>query len=175
MSKVDTTASRANHCLDLLFLAFLQGALRPHQKSHSYPLPAKASSPLETIMGAQRRISRIIEHWTLPAASQVVDHVRRARIQLVQVGNFGVDFYSLVGDENIEPSWSGMPLRRAKANLGLGRGGHSSNTGSWRTRHRPVVDNYALRGSRGATRPVRREVGAHVDRRSAGPAAVRWR
>ena len=55
-------------------------------------------------MGAQRRISRIIEHWTLPAASQVVDHVRRARIQLVQVGNFGVDFYSLVGDEHIESS-----------------------------------------------------------------------
>ena len=70
-------------------------------------------------MDAHRRISRIIEHWTLPAASQVVDHVRRARIQLVQVGNFGVDFYSLVGDENIEPSWSGMPLRSAKANLDL--------------------------------------------------------
>ena len=70
-------------------------------------------------MDEYRRISRIIEHWTLPAASQVVDHVRRARIQLVQIGNFGVDFYSLVGDENIEPSWSGMPLRGAKANLDL--------------------------------------------------------
>ena len=70
-------------------------------------------------MGTHRRISRIIEHWTLPAASQVVDHVRRARIQLVQVGNFGVDFYSLVDDEYIEPSWSGMPLRSAAANLDL--------------------------------------------------------
>lgn len=70
-------------------------------------------------MDEYRRISRMIEHWTLPTADQVVGHVRRARIQLVQVGNFGVDFYSLVGDENIEPSWSGMPLRSAKANLDL--------------------------------------------------------
>jgi len=70
-------------------------------------------------MDDYRRISRIIEHWTLPTAAQVVDHVRRARIQLVQVGNFGVDFYSLVGDENIVPSWSGMPLRSAQANLDL--------------------------------------------------------
>ncbi len=32
-------------------------------------------------MNEPRRISRIIEHWTLPEASQVVPHVRRARIQ----------------------------------------------------------------------------------------------
>ena len=70
-------------------------------------------------MREYRRISRIVEHWTLPTAAQVVDHVRRARIQLVQVGNFGVDFYSLVGDENIVPSWSGMPLPSAQANLDL--------------------------------------------------------
>ena len=70
-------------------------------------------------MREHRRISRIVEHWTLPTAAQVVDHVRRARIQLVQVGNFGVDFYSLVGDENIVPSWSGMPLPSAQANLDL--------------------------------------------------------
>ena len=61
-------------------------------------------------MDEYRRISRIIEHWSLAEASQVVDHVRRARIQLVQVGNFGVDFYSLADDDDIEPSWSGMPL-----------------------------------------------------------------
>ena len=48
------------------------------------------------------RISRIIEHWTLPEAYQVVDHVRRARIQLVQAGNFGMEFYSLAGDGDIE-------------------------------------------------------------------------
>ena len=68
---------------------------------------------------AHRRISRIIEHWTLPQASQVLDHVRRARIELAQVGNFGADFYSLAGDESVAPSWSGMPLGSVKANLDL--------------------------------------------------------
>ena len=70
-------------------------------------------------MDEYRRIGRMIEHWTLPTASQVVDHVRRARIQLVQVGNFGADFYSLAGDENVPPSWSGMPLASARANLDM--------------------------------------------------------
>jgi hypothetical protein len=65
------------------------------------------------------RLSRIIEHWTLAAASEVVDHVRRARIQLVQMGNFGAEFYSLADDEGTQQSGSGMPLRGAKANLDL--------------------------------------------------------
>lgn len=69
-------------------------------------------------MEQHHRIARIIEHWTLPTAAQVVDHVRRARIQLVQMGNFGVEFYSLTDDEEFTSS-SGMPLRGAKANLDL--------------------------------------------------------
>ena len=60
-------------------------------------------------MAAYRRISRTIEHWILPDSPQVLDHVRRARIQLVQVGNFGVEFYSLAGDESVEPSWGACP------------------------------------------------------------------
>ena len=70
-------------------------------------------------MAAYRRISRIIEHWILPDTPQVLDHVRRARIQLVQVGNFGVEFYSLAGDESVAPSWGGMPLGGVKDNLDL--------------------------------------------------------
>ena len=70
-------------------------------------------------MQSQRRISRIIEHWTLPTADQVLDHVRRAQIQLVQVGNFGADFYSLAEDADLPPSWAGMPLRGIRANLDL--------------------------------------------------------
>ena len=70
-------------------------------------------------MDTEHRISRIIEHWSLPSAAQVLDHVRRAQIQLVQVGNFGVDFYSLAEDENIEPSGAGMPLQGIAANLEL--------------------------------------------------------
>ncbi|MBT4498792.1 MAG: hypothetical protein HOC74_13780 [Gemmatimonadetes bacterium] len=71
----------------------------------------------DRVTDMDERISRIIEHWTLPEAYQVVDHVRRARIQLVQAGNFGMEFYSLAGDGDIERSWAGMPLLGAKANL----------------------------------------------------------
>lgn len=70
-------------------------------------------------MTEPRRLSRIIEHWTLPRAAQVLDHVRRGRIELVQVGNFGADFYSLAGDESVPASWSGMPLGSVKASLDL--------------------------------------------------------
>ncbi len=65
------------------------------------------------------RISRIIEHWTLPTADQILDHVRRAQIQIVQVGNFGLDFYSVAEDAEIARSWAGMPLHGIRANLAL--------------------------------------------------------
>lgn len=70
-------------------------------------------------MKKYRRISRIIEHWTLPNAEQILDQVRRAQIQLVQVGNFGADFYSLAeaAPESYPASWTGMPLRGIRANL----------------------------------------------------------
>ena len=70
-------------------------------------------------MTAYRRISRIIEHWTLPEASQVLDHVRRARIQVVQIGNFGLDFYSLAEDKATARPWAGMPLFGIAPNLEL--------------------------------------------------------
>ena len=65
------------------------------------------------------RISRIIEHWMLSDDPNVLDHVRRARIQVVQMGNFGVEFYSLVGDEEIVRFSAGMPLLGMKENLEL--------------------------------------------------------
>ena len=45
--------------------------------------------------------NRLIEYWTLPTADQVVDHVRRGKVQLVQVGNFGPDFFALAGDPSV--------------------------------------------------------------------------
>lgn len=65
------------------------------------------------------RISRIIEHWTLPRVDQLLDHVRRAQIQVVQVGNFGLDFYSLAEDGEIARPWAGMPLYGIRENLAL--------------------------------------------------------
>ena len=65
------------------------------------------------------RISRIIEHWMLSTDPSVLDHVRRARIQVLQTGNFGVEFYSLVDDEEIVRFSAGMPLLGMKENLDL--------------------------------------------------------
>ena len=65
------------------------------------------------------RISRIGEHWMLSDDPGVLDHIRRARIQVMQMGNFGVEFYSLVDDEEIVRFSAGMPLLGMKENLDL--------------------------------------------------------
>ena len=56
-----------------------------------------------------------------------------------------------------------------------GRGSHSTDPGSRGPRRGPVVDDHALREPRGGHRSVRRTVVPHLDRGSAGPAAVRLR
>ena len=61
--------------------------------------------------------NRLIEYWSLPAPDQVLDHVRRGRVQVVQMGNFGPDFYSLADDPDVERSWAGMPVVGIEANL----------------------------------------------------------
>jgi hypothetical protein len=63
--------------------------------------------------------NRLIEYWTLPTADQVVDHVRRGKVQVVQMGNFGPDFYALAGDPSVDRSWAGMPLVGIEENLEL--------------------------------------------------------
>ncbi|MSS73134.1 MAG: hypothetical protein EXS64_16830 [Candidatus Latescibacteria bacterium] len=63
--------------------------------------------------------NRIIEYWSLPGALEVVEHVRRAKVQVVQMGNFGPDFYSLAEDAGVARSWAGMPLVGLAANLEL--------------------------------------------------------
>ena len=63
--------------------------------------------------------NRLIEYWTLPTADQVVDHVHRGKVQVVQMGNFGPDFYALAGDPSVERSWAGMPIVGIEENLQL--------------------------------------------------------
>ncbi|NKB67937.1 MAG: hypothetical protein GKR89_12825 [Candidatus Latescibacteria bacterium] len=63
--------------------------------------------------------NRLIEYWTMPTAEQVVEHVRRGKVQVVQMGNFGPDFYGLAGDPSIDRSWAGMPLVGIEDNLAL--------------------------------------------------------
>lgn len=61
--------------------------------------------------------NRLIEYWTLPTAEQIVPHVHRGKVQLVQMGNFGPDFYSLADDTSVERSWAGMPAIGIEENL----------------------------------------------------------
>ncbi|HJP30998.1 MAG: hypothetical protein QF689_17880 [Candidatus Latescibacteria bacterium] len=61
--------------------------------------------------------NRLIEYWTLPEPGQVLDHVRRGHVQVVQMGNFGPDFYSLADDPDVHRSWAGMPAVGVEANL----------------------------------------------------------
>lgn len=62
--------------------------------------------------------NRMVEYWTMPTQiEKVVEHVRRARIQVVQTGNFGPDFYSLADDATVARSWAGMALNGVTENL----------------------------------------------------------
>ena len=63
--------------------------------------------------------NRIIEYWNLPTADLVLDHVRRGKVQVVQVGNFGVDFYGLADDPDVVRQWPGMPALGIEENLEL--------------------------------------------------------
>lgn len=68
-------------------------------------------------MTDSRWFNRFIEYWTLPRPEQVLDHVRRGHVQLVQMGNFGPDFYSMATDEGVARSWAGMPEIGVEPNL----------------------------------------------------------
>tara|TARA_B100001123_G_scaffold445580_1_gene597540 strand:+ start:5371 stop:7461 length:2091 start_codon:yes stop_codon:yes gene_type:complete len=64
--------------------------------------------------------NRMVEHWTLPGPDErdrFLDHVRLARIQVVQSGNFGPFFYGLGDDPEAERYWVGMPLVGVRENL----------------------------------------------------------
>jgi hypothetical protein len=61
--------------------------------------------------------NRMVEHWTPPQRLDLVEHVRRGRLQVVQTGNFGPQLYSLADDPTVDRSWVGMPLIGLRENL----------------------------------------------------------
>lgn len=61
--------------------------------------------------------NRMTEHWVVPQRLDLVDHVRRAGLQVVQTGTFGPQFYGLADDPEVERQWAGMPLVGVRANL----------------------------------------------------------
>ena len=61
--------------------------------------------------------NRMAEHWSIPERLDLVEHVRRAKLQVVQVGTFGPMFYSLADDPEVNRHWVGMPLVGVEENL----------------------------------------------------------
>ena len=64
---------------------------------------------------------RCAVHWCPPQRIDLVEHVREARLQLVQAGNFGPMFYSLADDPQVPRWWVGQPLQGIEANLDYAR------------------------------------------------------
>ena len=61
--------------------------------------------------------NRMVEHWSIPERIDLVEHVSRAKLQVVQVGTFGPMFYSLADDPEVNRHWVGMPLVGVTENL----------------------------------------------------------
>ena len=61
--------------------------------------------------------NRMAEHWSMPQRLDLVEHVRRAGLQVVQTGTFGPMFYGLADDPEVDRSWAGMPLIGVRDNL----------------------------------------------------------
>jgi len=61
--------------------------------------------------------NRMVEHWTVPQRLDLPDQVRRGRIQVVQTGTLGPQFYGLAGDPTVDRHWAGMPLVGVRENL----------------------------------------------------------
>ena len=61
--------------------------------------------------------NRFTEHWVVPQRLDLVEQARRGRLQVVQTGTFGPQFYSNADDEAVDRNWVGMPLQGIGANL----------------------------------------------------------
>ena len=63
--------------------------------------------------------NRIVEYWVMPQGDELVEHIRRAKLQVVQIGNFGPLLYGLADDHDIERWAAGVPLYGLRENLDL--------------------------------------------------------
>ena len=61
--------------------------------------------------------NRFTEHWLVPQRLDLVEHVRRGRVQVVQTGTLGPQFYSNAEDPDVDRHWVGMPFLGIRANL----------------------------------------------------------
>ncbi len=63
--------------------------------------------------------NRMAEYWVMPQHLDLVEHVSRAKLQVVQTGTFGPMFYGLADDAGVDRNWPGMPLVGIEENLAL--------------------------------------------------------
>ena len=63
--------------------------------------------------------NRLVQYWSIPLNLDLADLVKRARIQVVQAGTFGPQFYGLADDPEVERHWAGMPLIGIRDNLAM--------------------------------------------------------
>lgn len=71
-------------------------------------------------MAGEFWFNRMLEYWSVPLKVDVVDLVRRGRVQMVQIGTYCPQFYALADDPDIqERHWAGMPLVGVRKNLAL--------------------------------------------------------
>ena len=63
--------------------------------------------------------NRIVEYWVMPQGDELIEHIRRAKVQVVQIGNFGPLLYGLADDPEIERWAAGVPLYGLRENLDL--------------------------------------------------------
>jgi hypothetical protein len=49
-------------------------------------------------MAEQFWFHRMAEHWSIPQRLDLIEHVKRAHLQVVQIGTFGPIFYGLADD-----------------------------------------------------------------------------
>ena len=61
--------------------------------------------------------NRFTEHWVAPQRLDLVEQARRGRLQVVQTGTFGPQFYGNADDDTVDRGWVGMPLQGIRANL----------------------------------------------------------
>jgi len=61
--------------------------------------------------------NRMVEYWSIPPRLDLVNLVKQSRIQVVQTGTFGPQFYSLADDPDVDRHWVGMPQVGVRENL----------------------------------------------------------
>jgi hypothetical protein len=59
----------------------------------------------------------MVEYWGIPQHLDLIEHTRRAKLQVLQLGDFGPMFWGLADDPSVPRHWVSMPLVGVRENL----------------------------------------------------------